>query len=653
MCEQMRAISEALEHECAQLREQLHTFWASRDATDASSQQDGDITTVLRRQLEEQTARADALDQRCKELLSRAAHLEQQCANATAALQRKVEEHLETVETIDDRCEESRIQLEKDSSSITLDLQRQVEKQTARANELEHSCEQLRSRAAELERKCAALQAELATNLKTTAAEKVDVPSSVGADLVRHSSSRVAEEDKSAGPPLKHVKCATEAGAPKAASGHVKHESSSVSDAAENSSRYVRDGIQEQSGSRALYSEQEFASTTTDLQQQVERQTARANELEHSCEELRCRAAELERECANTTADLRRQLEEQTVKADTLDRRCEELRSRAAHLEQQCANTTTDLQRQLEEQPARVETLDQRCEQSRSRAVHSEQEFASTATDLQRQVEQQTARADKLEHSCEQLRSRAAELEQECAGLKAALTTNLKTTEADKVAVPSSAGADVVSQQSSAVAEKSKSAGPPSKQSKCAPEAGAPNRASGHVNKEKEAAQDASKTVSQLAAEVLNKVDSEFAKISDEIHSSVDNLSKRMAKLALEPEIDAESLRPLSRDFSHDIAFWLQTFSERINEVRRRYAGRGAKLKPGSADGASQAAARATSEAAEIKQLRAELKAISKLKDRADGDIADLHEQVDRLFQELKAERTAKLESGRGWFCTR
>eukprot|EP00928_Gymnodinium_smaydae_P058636 TRINITY_DN4181_c0_g1_i2.p1 TRINITY_DN4181_c0_g1~~TRINITY_DN4181_c0_g1_i2.p1 ORF type:complete len:595 (-),score=110.72 TRINITY_DN4181_c0_g1_i2:241-2025(-) len=166
-CDQWRAIYEALEQECAQLREQLDTVKACRDATDVAAQQDVNTTIDLQRQVEQQTARADELEHCCKELRSRAADLEQECAAMHAALRKTVK----------------------------------------------------------------ALQAALMTRVKSTEADKVDdVPSFVGADMVCDQASAAFEEAKCAVHPRKRVKFSLEARVSNAVSGFLKDESCSVNE---------------------------------------------------------------------------------------------------------------------------------------------------------------------------------------------------------------------------------------------------------------------------------------------------------------------------------------------------------------------------------------------------------------------------------------
>eukprot|EP00928_Gymnodinium_smaydae_P086213 TRINITY_DN7011_c0_g1_i4.p1 TRINITY_DN7011_c0_g1~~TRINITY_DN7011_c0_g1_i4.p1 ORF type:complete len:691 (+),score=136.99 TRINITY_DN7011_c0_g1_i4:119-2191(+) len=520
---QWRASFELLELECAQLREELDLAVAAKAATEPSSQQDGDTQTMdLQRQVEQQTARADASDQRCEQLSARAAHLEQECTNKT------------------------------------MDLQRQVEQQTARADASDQRCEQLSARVAHLEQEC--------TN------------------------------------------------------------------------------------------------KTIDLQRQVEQQTARADASEQRCEQLSARAAHLEQECANTAMDLQRQVEQQTARADALDQRCEQLSARAAHLEQECTNKTMDLQRQVEQQTARADASDQRCEQLSARAAHLEQECAITAIDFQRQVEQQTARAKELEDCCEQLRSRATDLEQERAKLQAALTEALKPTKADKKDVSSFARADMACHQSLGKAEKAASAGLPLAQLHRALEANNMSEIHGRFQDKSgnatESGENEEKVVwneyqdqTQLAADILDRADREWAQIVDEIQSSVDNLSMKLAKLASEPEnTNAESLRRVSEDFRLEIASETQTWSERIYEVLRRHAALRKELDD--PDGASLIGG-ASKETSELQRLRTELKAaegaMSSLKATTDRELAEWQEEVDRLCQELRAERQAN-SGGRPWF---
>eukprot|EP00928_Gymnodinium_smaydae_P058635 TRINITY_DN4181_c0_g1_i1.p1 TRINITY_DN4181_c0_g1~~TRINITY_DN4181_c0_g1_i1.p1 ORF type:complete len:597 (-),score=118.01 TRINITY_DN4181_c0_g1_i1:241-2031(-) len=181
-CAQWRAIYEALEQECAQLREQLDTLQASRDAADVAAQQDVNTTIDLQRQVEQQTARADELEHCCKELRSRAAELEQDCASMNAALRKTMK----------------------------------------------------------------ALQAALMTIVKSTEDDKVDdAPSFVGADMVCDQASAAFEEAKCAVHPRKRVKFSLEARVSNAVSGFLKHESCSVNeDAAETAWDEVQEPAQ-------------------------------------------------------------------------------------------------------------------------------------------------------------------------------------------------------------------------------------------------------------------------------------------------------------------------------------------------------------------------------------------------------------------------
>eukprot|EP00928_Gymnodinium_smaydae_P096705 TRINITY_DN8599_c0_g1_i1.p1 TRINITY_DN8599_c0_g1~~TRINITY_DN8599_c0_g1_i1.p1 ORF type:complete len:549 (-),score=138.85 TRINITY_DN8599_c0_g1_i1:248-1894(-) len=410
-----------------------------------------------------------------------------------------------------------------------------------------------------------------------------------------------------------------------------------------------------------------FPDTDPLMNTQMEEHVERAEEAEQLVEHMRANYEVLEQECASlreqleasyaaqatgeypsqqdASVELQRQVEQQTERADTLEKRCKELTARATYLEQENANTI-DLRRQLEQQIARADALDKRCEELTARAAPAEQEGSSTTGDLQRQVQQQTARADALEQRCEELRSRTASLEHECATLQAAALKTSKTIEADKLEDSSAA----------------KDAELPLKQLKCGLEASASSGTSGHSKHEsgvvKEVVEDASKTGrvggfqerSQLTAEVFDKADSEWAKIVDEIQLSVNDLSTRLAQSAMEPEsTDAESLRRVSDDFRKEIALSTQSWSQKTEEVRRRHAALRKELNDSND---SSLAADATKETLEIKNLRSELKAMTNLKEHADEEIQDLQDQVERLCNELKADRKASAGGGSWFFCT-
>eukprot|EP00928_Gymnodinium_smaydae_P096708 TRINITY_DN8599_c0_g1_i6.p1 TRINITY_DN8599_c0_g1~~TRINITY_DN8599_c0_g1_i6.p1 ORF type:complete len:550 (-),score=141.86 TRINITY_DN8599_c0_g1_i6:248-1897(-) len=411
-----------------------------------------------------------------------------------------------------------------------------------------------------------------------------------------------------------------------------------------------------------------FPDTDPLMNTQMEEHVERAEEAEQLVEHMRANYEVLEQECASlreqleasyaaqatgeypsqqdASVELQRQVEQQTERADTLEKRCKELTARATYLEQENANTI-DLRRQLEQQIARADALDKRCEELTARAAPAEQEGSSTTGDLQRQVQQQTARADALEQRCEELRSRTASLEHECATLQAAALKTSKTIEADKLEDSSAA----------------KDAELPLKQLKCGLEASASSGTSGHSKHEsgvvKEVVEDASKTGrvggfqerSQLTAEVFDKADSEWAKIVDEIQLSVNDLSTRLAQSAMEPEsTDAESLRRMSDDFRKQIALSTQSWSQKTDEVRRRNAALRKELNDSND---SSLAAQATTETSEMKNLRAELTAEKNLKAQAEAEIKDLQEQVERLCNELKADRKANSSGGGSWFfCT-